>query len=95
MASLAETVLVPYVTQRPCGLCVADCPRPSIPPVCPGTGFLLPCGSGGSGAATPGHSATPERRDQWPGKQSAAGRAERYARDTRVKRVTVSVVDMV
>lgn len=60
---------------------MADCSRPSIPPVCPGTGFLLPCGAGSGGAASLGHSTAPKRRDQWPGKQSAAGRAGTYAGD--------------
>lgn len=81
MASLAETILILFVPQGPCGLRVADCSRPSLSPVCPGTGFLLPCRSGGGGAAALGHSATPERRDQWPGKQSVPGRAGKYAKN--------------
>lgn len=77
MTSLAETIPISYVPKGPSGLCVADCSRPSISPMCPGTGFLLSCGSGSGGAAAPGHSATPERRDKWPGKQSTAGKARR------------------
>ena len=69
---------------------MADCSRPSIPPMCPGPGLLLPCGAGSGGAAAPSHSVTPERRDQWPGKQSAAGRAGRYIKG----RTTVLVMDM-
>lgn len=78
LASTAKTILIPYVPQGPCGLCVADCSRPPIPPVCPSTGLLLPGGAGSGGAAAPSHSATPERRNQWPGEQSAAGTAGRY-----------------
>lgn len=58
---------------------MADCSRPSIPPLCSGTRFLLPCGAGSGGVATPGHSAAPERRDQWSGKQNASWRVGRYA----------------
>lgn len=60
---------------------MADSSRSSLPLVCPGTGVLLSRGTGSGGAVAPGHSAAPERRDQWPGKQSAAGRVGRCAKD--------------
>lgn len=69
---------------------MADCPRPSISPVCPGTGFLLPCGAGSGGAAPLGHSTTPKRRDQWPGKQSTTEKAG----SMQETKATVSVVGM-
>lgn len=56
--------------QGSCGLRVADSPRSSVPPLCPSTRFLLPCGASSSGPAAPGHPAAPKGRDQWPGKQA-------------------------